>query len=196
MFSTKPTMNGLTMDSSQTSTQNTNQRDEFQLTLKTFDAKILFFNGLYKLPIAPFPSVQHLGEAVEDRLRKFKKTLLDEVEEVEDILKKMLYARLQNSRGEQAEYSEEDLLTDIADWLCDMQIYCASEMAKFGLPITEVLRIIMNSNFSKLDANGNPIYDEHGKVLKGPGYWKPEPMLKDLIIDLREDHKRQQKISF
>ena len=195
MFSTKPTMNGLTMDSSPTP-QPTAPRNEFQLTLKSFDSKILFFNGLYKLPIAPFPSVLQLGESVEDRLRKFKKTLLDEVEEVEDILKKMLYARLQNSRGAQAEYSEEDLLTDIADWLGDIQIYCASEMAKFGLPIAEVLRIIMNSNFSKLDASGNPIYDEHGKVLKGPGYWKPEPFLKDLIIDLIEDHKRQQKLSF
>ena len=180
------------MDSSQTP-QRTAPRNEFQLTLGSFDSKILFFNGLYKLPIAPAPSVSQLGESVEDRLRKFKKTLLEEVEEVEDILKKMLYARLQNSRGEQAEYSEEDLLTDIADWLGDIQIYCASEMAKFGLPIAEVLRIIMNSNFSKLDASGNPIYDEHGKVLKGPGYWRPEPMLKDLIIDLIEDHKRQRQ---
>lgn len=195
MFSTKPTMNGLTMDSS-TTPQPTAQRNEFQLTLRSFDSKILFFNGLYKLPIAPAPSLTDLGEGAEDRLRKFKKTILNEIEEVEEILKKMRYAKLKNSIGEESNYSPEDALADIADWLGDIQIYCASEMAKFGLPITEVLRIIMNSNFSKLDSSGNPIYDEHGKVLKGPGYWKPEPFLKDLIIDLIEDHKRQKTVSF
>jgi predicted HAD superfamily Cof-like phosphohydrolase len=35
----------------------------------------------------------------------------------------------------------------------------------------------MASNMSKLGPDGKPIYDERGKVMKGPGYWKPEPML-------------------
>lgn len=40
-----------------------------------------------------------------------------------------------------------------------------------------ILDIIMASNFSKLGADGKPIYDDRGKVLKGPGYWKPEPKI-------------------
>jgi hypothetical protein len=39
----------------------------------------------------------------------------------------------------------------------------------------------MDSNESKLDANGNPIYDSNGKFLKGPNYWKPEPKIKTLL---------------
>jgi predicted HAD superfamily Cof-like phosphohydrolase len=44
------------------------------------------------------------------------------------------------------------------------------------------LGIIMASNMSKLGPDGKPIYDERGKVLKGPNYWKPEPMIKRMIL--------------
>lgn len=39
----------------------------------------------------------------------------------------------------------------------------------------------MDSNESKLGADGNPIYDANGKFLKGPNYWKPEPRIKALL---------------
>jgi predicted HAD superfamily Cof-like phosphohydrolase len=74
----------------------------------------------------------------------------------------------------------------LADLLGDIQVYCASEMAKFGLPLDQVLAIIMQSNFSKLGADGLPIYDERGKVMKGPGYWKPEPKIQAMLSELLE----------
>ena len=33
---------------------------------------------------------------------------------------------------------------------------------------------VQNSNMSKLDDNGKPIYNEHGKVMKGPNYFRPD----------------------
>jgi hypothetical protein len=54
-------------------------------------------------------------------------------------------------------------------------------MAKFGLPLDETLAIIMQSNFSKMGADGNPIYDEQGKLQKGPLYYKPEPKLRAML---------------
>lgn len=42
----------------------------------------------------------------------------------------------------------------------------------------------MQSNFSKLGADGKPIYDERGKVQKGQNYWKPEPKIKALPAGL------------
>ena len=39
----------------------------------------------------------------------------------------------------------------------------------------------MASNMSKLGEDGKPIYDERGKVMKGPGYWQPEPMIERMI---------------
>jgi predicted HAD superfamily Cof-like phosphohydrolase len=73
----------------------------------------------------------------------------------------------------------------LADLLGDIQVYAASEMAKFGLPLDQVLAIIMQSNFSKLGADGKPIYDERGKVQKGPDYWKPEPKIKEMLAALQ-----------
>ena len=40
----------------------------------------------------------------------------------------------------------------------------------------------MDSNQSKLGADGKPIYDANGKFLKGPNYWKPEPRIRELIL--------------
>jgi hypothetical protein len=50
----------------------------------------------------------------------------------------------------------------------------------------------MDSNTSKLGADGKPIYDERGKVMKGPGYWKPEPAIKELIEDIWAEAKYQE----
>jgi hypothetical protein len=49
------------------------------------------------------------------------------------------------------------------------------------LPLDRVLKVIMESNFSKLGADGQPIYDQRGKVMKGPHYWKPEPRIKEIL---------------
>ena len=73
------------------------------------------------------------------------------------------------------------LLAHISDWFGDMIVYCASELAKYGMRTDDVLGVIMASNMSKLGEDGKPLYDARGKVLKGPGYWKPEPMIQRLI---------------
>ena len=74
-----------------------------------------------------------------------------------------------------------DQPTAIADLLGDVIVYCRSEALKYGLPLEDVLDVIMDSNESKLGADGNPIYDANGKFLKGPNYWKPEPRIKALL---------------
>ena len=53
--------------------------------------------------------------------------------------------------------------------------------ARRGIPLEDVLQIIMDSNASKLGADGKPIYDANGKFLKGPNYWKPEPKIRELL---------------
>lgn len=153
--------------------------DTVTLRIRSFEGQILYFNGMYKLPVAPYPSLkkEHLGEYPAQRLGKFKATILKEVGEVDAIIQTL----------QTREVSDEDILTDIADWLGDITVYCASEAAKFGIPMREVLRVIMQSNFSKLQADGTVKYDENGKVEKGPGYWKPEPIIRDIITDIIKD---------
>jgi NTP pyrophosphatase (non-canonical NTP hydrolase) len=134
---------------------------------KTFAQRIAAMNAMYKLPANDRPA---LPANVADRLVKFKATLLDEVHEIDAIV------GLSKNGGSAA-----DIAVAIADLLGDIMVYCRSEALKYGLPLEDVLDIIMDSNESKLDANGNPIYDANGKFLKGPNYWKPEPKIKALL---------------
>ena len=44
----------------------------------------------------------------------------------------------------------------------------------FGIDLDKCFEEVQNSNMSKLDQNGKPIYNEAGKVMKGPNYFKPD----------------------
>ncbi len=134
---------------------------------KAFAQRIAAMNAMYKLPARDNPA---LPDDVAGRLAKFKATLMDEVHEIDDIV------ALANSGAVPA-----DILVAIADLLGDVIVYCRSEALKYGLPLEDVLDIIMDSNESKLGADGKPIYDANGKFLKGPSYWKPEPKIKALL---------------
>jgi NTP pyrophosphatase (non-canonical NTP hydrolase) len=142
--------------------------------MSKFNEQIKAFNTMYGMPAPQVPVISRVTfpdrlDLVE-RLAKFKLILLEELDEVHEL-------QVSINRGA----SEIDILTELADWLGDLQVYCASEMAKFGLDNEAVLSLIMASNMSKLGEDGKPIYDERGKVMKGPGYWKPEPAIKSYI---------------
>ncbi len=144
--------------------------------MSQFSDDIAKFNGIYKLPVNHVPTT-HVGVPVVERMKAFKDILIEEVHEIDEII-----------AAQESGQSELEVLTMLADLLGDVQVYCASEMAKFGLPLDDVLAIIMQSNFSKLGADGKPIYDERGKVMKGPNYWKPEPKISELLTSLKEKH--------
>ena len=63
--------------------------------------------------------------------------------------------------------------------LADLVYVCYQYAANMGWFLDEALDRVHKSNMSKLDEDGNPIYREDGKVLKGPNY-KP-PTLEDLF---------------
>ena len=134
---------------------------------KPFSQRIALMNAMYRLPTNEHPT---LPDNTAERLVKFKATLMDEVHEIDDI------AAMVAKGADPA-----DVLTAIADLLGDVIVYCRSEALKYGLPLEDVLDVIMDSNESKLGADGNPIYDANGKFLKGPNYWKPEPRIKALL---------------
>lgn len=57
--------------------------------------------------------------------------------------------------------------------LSDLVFVCYQFAACFGLDLDEAMSRVFKSNMSKLDEQGNPIYREDGKVLKGPNYRPP-----------------------
>ena len=58
--------------------------------------------------------------------------------------------------------------------LCDLVFVCYQFAATYDLDVDEALRRVFESNMSKLDESGKPIYREDGKVLKGPNYKAPD----------------------
>ncbi|MFT5970431.1 MAG: putative HAD superfamily Cof-like phosphohydrolase [Flavobacteriales bacterium] len=85
------------------------------------------------------------------------------------------YNLMQEENDEYLEACNNGDLVEIADALGDMMYILAGTILKHGLQnkIEEVFDEIQRSNMSKLDTNGEPIFREDGKILKGPNYFKP-----------------------
>ena len=64
-------------------------------------------------------------------------------------------------------------LVEIADALTDILYVTYGAGHAFGINLDKCFDEVQNSNMSKLDINGRPIYNELGKVMKGPKYFKP-----------------------
>ena len=69
--------------------------------------------------------------------------------------------------------NNKDLL-EVADALTDILYVTYGAGHAFGIDLDKCFEEVQNSNMSKLDKNGKPIYNESGKVMKGPNYFKPD----------------------
>ena len=65
-------------------------------------------------------------------------------------------------------------LLEVADALTDILYVTYGAGHAFGIDLDRCFNEVQNSNMSKLDINGKPIYNESGKVMKGPHYFKPD----------------------
>ena len=65
-------------------------------------------------------------------------------------------------------------LVEVADALTDILYVTYGAGHAFGINLDECFEEVQNSNMSKLDNNGKPIYNDKGKVMKGPNYFKPD----------------------
>ena len=64
-------------------------------------------------------------------------------------------------------------LLEVADALTDILYVTYGAGHAFGIDLDKCFEEVQSSNMSKLDENRNPIYNESGKVMKGPDYFKP-----------------------
>ena len=65
-------------------------------------------------------------------------------------------------------------LLEVADALTDILYVTYGAGHAFGIDLDRCFEEVQNSNMSKLDEGGKPIYNESGKVMKGPKYFKPD----------------------
>ena len=65
-------------------------------------------------------------------------------------------------------------LLEVADALTDILYVTYGAGHAFGIDLDKCFEEVQNSNMSKLDSDGKPIYNDDGKVMKGPNYFKPD----------------------
>ena len=71
------------------------------------------------------------------------------------------------------EAMEDNDLLEVADALTDILYVTYGAGHAFGIDLDKCFDEVQNSNMSKLGEDGEPIYNESGKVMKGPNYFKP-----------------------
>ena len=64
-------------------------------------------------------------------------------------------------------------IVEVADALTDLLVVIYGAGLAFGIDLDKCFKEVQNSNMSKLGDDGKPIFNEKGKVMKGPNYFKP-----------------------
>ena len=90
-----------------------------------------------------------------------------------DKINKLRLSLIQEELNELKEAMNKKDLTEVADALTDLLYVTYGAGHAFGIDLDKCFDEVQNSNMSKLDNNGKPIYNEFGKVMKGPNYFKP-----------------------
>ena len=91
-----------------------------------------------------------------------------------DKINKLRLDLIKEELGELTEAMNNKDLLEVADALTDILYVTYGAGHAFGINLDKCFEEVQNSNMSKLDENGKPIYNEHGKVMKGPNYFKPD----------------------
>ncbi len=112
-----------------------------------------------------------------DKVGIFMKTFGQEVKDKPslstDKINKLRIDLIKEELAELNEAMEKNDLLEVADALTDILYVTYGAGHAFGINLDKCFEEVQNSNMSKLDDKGKPIYNEFGKVMKGPNYFKP-----------------------
>ena len=113
-----------------------------------------------------------------DKVGIFMKTFGQEVKTrpsfSTDKINKLRLDLIKEELSELTEAMNNKDLLEVADALTDILYVTYGAGHAFGINLNKCFEEVQNSNMSKLDENGKPIYNEHGKVMKGPNYFRPD----------------------
>ena len=84
------------------------------------------------------------------------------------------YDLIKEELGELKEAMDKKDIKEVADALTDILYVTYGAGHAFGIDLDKCFDEVQNSNMSKLGSDGKPIYNDKGKVMKGPNYFKPD----------------------
>ena len=111
-------------------------------------------------------------------VKKFMVTFGQEVKNKAEFpnekITKLRYDLIKEELEELGQAIKDKDIKEVADALTDILYVTYGAGHAFGIDLDKCFEEVQSSNMSKLDANGKPIYNENGKVMKGPNYFKPD----------------------
>ncbi len=113
-----------------------------------------------------------------EKVRLFMKTYGQEVKDKAGFsdakTNKLRIDLIKEELEELTEAMQDENLLEVADALTDILYVTYGAGHAFGIDLDKCFEEVQNSNMSKLGEDGKPIYNEAGKVKKGPNYFKPD----------------------
>ena len=113
-------------------------------------------------------------ESVKVFMRTFGQEIKDKPSFPSAKITQLRYNLIKEELNELKEAIDNSNLKEVADALTDILYVTYGAGHAFGINLDACFIEVQNSNMSKLGKDGKPIYNEHGKVLKGPKYFKPD----------------------
>ena len=113
-----------------------------------------------------------------ERVRKFMKTFGQEIKEKAQFpnekVTSLRHDLIKEELDELKEAMDNNDIKEVADALTDILYVTYGAGHAFGINLDKCFEEVQNSNMSKLGSDGKPIYNDKGKVMKGPNYFKPD----------------------
>ena len=91
-----------------------------------------------------------------------------------DKINSLRFSLIQEELDELNKAIQDKDIIEVADALTDILYVTYGAGHAFGIDLDQCFNEVQNSNMSKLGDDGKPIYNENGKVMKGPNYFKPD----------------------
>ena len=113
-----------------------------------------------------------------ESVRKFMETFGQEIKEKAQFpnekITSLRYDLIKEELDELKEAMDNNDIKEVADALTDILYVTYGAGHAFGINLDKCFEEVQNSNMSKLGSDGKPIYNDKGKVMKGPNYFKPD----------------------
>ena len=112
-------------------------------------------------------------ESVKIFMQTFGQEVKSKPEFPNEKIVKLRYDLIDEELKELKEAIEKKSITEVADALTDILYVTYGAGHAFGIDLDKCFTEVQNSNMSKLGKDGKPIYNEQGKVMKGPNFFEP-----------------------
>jgi len=113
-----------------------------------------------------------------ENVRKFMETFGQEIREKAQFpnekITSLRHDLIKEELDELKEAIDNNDIKEVADALTDILYVTYGAGHAFGINLDKCFEEVQNSNMSKLGSDGKPIYNDKGKVMKGPNYFKPD----------------------